>query len=52
MPPRPGSILAAKSAKCDEAVTTLLTTRDIVEMERAKFLISWFDCNLSRRLPR
>lgn len=39
------------TALCDEAVQALLVTRDAVELDRAKFLIRWFNCSIRRRLP-
>jgi hypothetical protein len=39
------------SAKCDEAVATMLHTKDPVELRRAIFLIKWFNCGVARRLP-
>lgn len=38
-------------AVCDEAVQTMLTTRDQIELERAMFLIDRLDCSVGRRLP-
>jgi hypothetical protein len=35
---------------CDDAVHELLTTKDLVELQRAKFLIKWFNCGVRRRL--
>jgi hypothetical protein len=35
---------------CDQAVNTLLTTKDLVDLERAKFLVRWYNCGISRRL--
>jgi hypothetical protein len=39
------------SAVCDDAVHQLLTTKDLVELERSKFLIRWLDCGVRHRLP-
>jgi len=36
---------------CDEQVQILLTTTDLVDFERAKYLIDWFNCSIRRRLP-
>jgi hypothetical protein len=36
---------------CDEQVSVLLTTKDIVELQRAQFLVNWFRCSIERRLP-
>jgi hypothetical protein len=36
---------------CDRQVQIFMTTTDIVELERAKFLINWFNCAVARRLP-
>ncbi len=38
--------------ECDRQVAILMSTKDVVEMERAQFLIRWFDCSIGRRLPR
>jgi hypothetical protein len=35
---------------CDQAVNTLLTTKDLVDLERAMFLVRWYNCGISRRL--
>jgi hypothetical protein len=35
---------------CDDAVATLLKTKDIVELERSKFLIQKLRCRVSPRL--
>jgi hypothetical protein len=34
------------STVCDDAVHQLLTTKDLVELERSKFLIRWLDCGV------
>jgi hypothetical protein len=36
---------------CDQAVHQLLTTTDLVELQRATFLVGWFNCNIRWRLP-
>jgi len=36
---------------CDEAVQSLMTTRDLVELHRATFLVKWFNCNIAVRVP-
>lgn len=35
---------------CDDAVHTLMTTKDMVELERSKFLIEKLRCRVRRRL--
>ena len=40
----------AKVAACDRSVASLLSTRDLVELERAKFLIGRLDCGIGNRL--
>jgi hypothetical protein len=35
---------------CDQAVSTLLTTTDAIELQRAMFLIRRLDCKISTRL--
>jgi hypothetical protein len=37
--------------ECDRQVQILLTTKDLVELERARTLIHELDCSVSRRLP-
>jgi hypothetical protein len=36
---------------CDQQVATLLTTKEQLELDRARFLVRWLDCSVSRRLP-
>ena len=36
--------------KCDRQVNILMTTKDMVELERARFLLDWFGCLIGRRL--
>ena len=47
-------IILAPTAKekkvCDQAVSTLFTTTDVVELQRAMFLIRRLDCKVSTRL--
>jgi ABC-type tungstate transport system substrate-binding protein len=47
-------IILAPTAKekkvCDQAVNTLLTTTDAIELQRAMFLIRRLDCKISTRL--
>jgi hypothetical protein len=38
-------------AKCDEAVEALLTSKELVEVTRAGFLIRQLNCSVGRRLP-
>lgn len=38
-------------ALCDKEVEALLNSKDLVEVQRAGFLVRWMDCNVSRRLP-
>jgi hypothetical protein len=41
----------AKEKKvCDQAVSTLFTTTDAIELQRAMFLIRRLDCKISTRL--
>jgi|KBSMisStaDraftv2_1062788.scaffolds.fasta_scaffold1871581_2 hypothetical protein len=37
--------------ECDRQVQTLLTTKDLIELQRAKALVSLLDCSVSKRLP-
>jgi hypothetical protein len=39
------------SRLCDEQVEQVLTTTDPVELQRAIFLVGWFNCAVGRRLP-
>jgi hypothetical protein len=41
---------AKERALCDQAVNTLLTTKDLVELQRSVFLIRRLDCGITRRL--
>jgi hypothetical protein len=42
---------SAKEKKvCDQAVSTLFSTTDSMELQRAMFLIRWLDCKISTRL--
>jgi hypothetical protein len=47
-------LILAPSAKekklCDQAVSTLFTTTDAIELQRAMFLIRRLDCKISTRL--
>jgi hypothetical protein len=36
--------------RCDQAVNTLFTTTDAIELQRAMFLIRRLDCKISTRL--
>jgi hypothetical protein len=45
------SILDHERATCDRQVAALLTAKDPVELERAKFLINKLNCGIGRRLP-
>jgi hypothetical protein len=40
----------ATRAACDKQVAVLLTTRDAIEMERARIITDRLDCSFSRRL--
>jgi len=39
-------------AMCDQAVAALLTTHDLVELQRAQALILDLNCGVRKRLPR
>lgn len=45
-----GGQWAKERAMCDQAVNTLLTTKDLVELQRSVFLIRRLDCGITRRL--
>jgi hypothetical protein len=45
------SVLDRERLECDRQVAILMGTKDPVELERAQFLIKWFDCAVGRRLP-
>jgi hypothetical protein len=51
IPPPQGSSLSRARAKCDEAVQAMLTTDDLVELQRSTFLIERLNCSVQRRLP-
>jgi hypothetical protein len=36
---------------CDQAVSTLLNTKDAVELERSRILIDQLSCSVAKRLP-
>jgi hypothetical protein len=36
---------------CDQQVSILLSMRDLVELQRAEFLVRWFNCAIERRMP-
>ena len=42
--------LAKRRALCDQAVSTLLKTGDLIELQRAGFLVRQLDCSITRRL--
>lgn len=48
--PWPGETEAERV--CDQAVQTVLTSRDPIELQRAGILIQGLDCGVRRRLPR
>jgi hypothetical protein len=41
--------LAKQRMLCDKAVSTLLTTTDAAELQRAMFLVHRLDCKISTR---
>lgn len=41
-----------ETVMCDRQVAILLNTKDLVELERAMFIIRRLDCDIGRRLPR
>jgi hypothetical protein len=45
-----GGQLAKRRALCDQAVSTLLTTTDLIELQRAGFLVRQLDCSITQRL--
>jgi hypothetical protein len=53
--PLPDSKISRPDSKisrlCDEQVQQVLTTTDPVELQRAIFLVGWFNCAIGRRLP-
>lgn len=46
----PEDFRSAVADVCDDAVHALMTTKDMVELERSKFLISRMHCRLGSRL--
>lgn len=44
--------LGHSRAICDSAVATLMSTHDLVELQRAAVLIHELDCDISRRVPQ
>jgi hypothetical protein len=46
-----GGNRAKSRAVCDEAVETLLTSKDLVEVTRAGILVNQIECNIRSRLP-
>jgi hypothetical protein len=49
--PQEMTVLARERLECDRQVALLMTTKDPVELERAKYLINKLDCSIGRRLP-
>lgn len=47
----PTPVADAEDRACDNAVATLFSTRDLVDMQRAQFVIKQLDCSISKRLP-
>jgi hypothetical protein len=47
----PGPQFVAEAKECDQQVAILLTTHDMVDLERAKFIIHWLNCSIGGRLP-
>ena len=45
------SVLDRERLECDRQMAILMSTKDLVELERAKFLIHQFSCAIGRRLP-
>ena len=43
---------AAEHKLCDQAVDALLYSRDLVQLQRAEFIIREVNCAIGRRLPR
>jgi hypothetical protein len=43
--------LGKSRAVCDQAVDTLLHSKDPVEVTRAGFIVQRLECSISRRLP-
>lgn len=41
---------AKERQACDQAVTTVLTTKDPLELERAMFLVQQLRCGIGKRL--
>jgi len=46
-----GEDMSRERLECDRQVAALMSTNDIVALERAMFLIKQFNCSVSRRLP-
>jgi hypothetical protein len=46
-----GASIGKRPALCDQYVHTLLTTTDLVEVQRAIFLVNYLDCSVTRRAP-
>jgi hypothetical protein len=46
----PGPQFMAEHELCDRAVTTLLTTHDAVDLQRAAFLVRYLRCSIGDRL--
>jgi hypothetical protein len=43
--------LGKSRAVCDQAVDTLLNSKDLVEVTRAGFIVHRLECSISQRLP-
>jgi len=48
----PAMDLTAIRKTCDRVVEVLLTSRDLVELQRSDILIRRLDCSVSLRLPK
>jgi hypothetical protein len=48
----PGPQFVAEARECDKQLAILLTTRDAVDLERAKFIVRWLNCSIGNRLPQ
>ena len=44
------SLNEVRTRECDKQVAIFMNTHDIVELERARQVISWFNCAVTRRL--
>ncbi len=51
LPDRVGPSSGSRTRACDQAVGTLLSSNDLVEVQRSGIIIQALECDVSSRLP-